>query len=64
MGMKPMKDMSEVAELVLNELRRRGGNKGLEVKIERAIHSARSQKKGAGPRGANAGVRRKPPGVR
>ncbi len=68
MGRRPMKDMSEVAELILKELRRRGGDKGLEVRIERAIHSARSRKKVAasqrppGPRSANDGVRPKPPG--
>lgn len=45
MPRKPMKDMTQVAELVLREIRRRGGNEALAAKLERAIRMARDRNK-------------------
>ena len=41
MPRKPMKDMAAVAELVLKELRRRGGHDALAAKLEGVIRAAR-----------------------
>lgn len=46
MARKPMKDMTEVAELVLREIRRRGGHQALAAKLERAIQDAKERDKG------------------
>lgn len=43
MPRKPMKDMATVAELILKELRRRGGHEALAAKLEGAIRAAREQ---------------------
>ena len=43
MPRKPMKDMAAVAELVLKELRRRGGHDALAAKLEGVIRAAREQ---------------------
>lgn len=42
---KPQRDMSDACALVLKEIRRRGGNKELENKLEVAIHELREKKK-------------------
>lgn len=43
--LKPQRDMSDACALVLKEIRRRGGNKELENKLEVAIHELREKKK-------------------
>jgi hypothetical protein len=43
--LKPKRDMSDACELVLKEIRRRGGNKELENKLEVAIREHREKEK-------------------
>ena len=42
--LKPQRDMSDACALVLKEIRRRGGNKELENKLEVAIRDLREKK--------------------
>ncbi len=44
------RDMSHVAELVLNEIRRRGGDEDLEARIEEGIRTFRVNNKGGAPK--------------
>ncbi|MEK6709573.1 MAG: hypothetical protein AABZ64_03250 [Nitrospinota bacterium] len=44
MTRKPMKNMTEVAALILKEIRRRGGHEALAAKLERAIRAAKEQR--------------------
>ncbi len=44
------RDMSHVAELVLSEIRRRGGDADLEARIEKGIRSFRVNSKGKAPK--------------
>ncbi len=43
------RDMSHVAELVLSEIRRRGGDEALEARIEEGIRTFRVNNKGGAP---------------
>ncbi len=44
------RDMSHVAELVLSEIRRRGGDEDLEARIEEGIRTFRVNNKGKAPK--------------
>ncbi len=44
------RDMSHVAELVLSEIRRRGGDEALEARIEKGIRTFRVNNKGKAPK--------------